>query len=177
MEVQLKYTAQNHYPLGGLMLKGDKPYQWALQLQKMGISVDHNKVFPIPGQSPNSLWGCFLPLPDFTSTRMRELETEKAVWCQRVNAHLYLPKGCVLYPTLSSSDVKKWFNRGLHLFHPEFGYVLLEAAVDWAELLRIGAASELNWQQPADGNKVPETIVAAQIAPIAPEATMQKMEK
>jgi hypothetical protein len=131
MELRLKPYPKNSFPLAGILIKGTGVETWLHQMAQMGLSPASFTVYPIPGNTANSLWGCLIEYGD-----LKKLDIGKNTYCQLVYGRLYIPERAVVYPTLSSAETEKLF-AGKHIFHPEFGLVELEEPVNWSAVIQI----------------------------------------
>jgi tetratricopeptide (TPR) repeat protein len=171
MELRLKPSDKNTFPLAGILIRGAGVETWLCQIQQTGLSLSSIITYPIPGKAANSLWGC---LVEYAVFRMPDIG--KNSYCQLVNGLLYIPERAVLYPALSLAETEKLFP-GKHIFHPEFGLVALEEALNWRDVILLPEKTTATVKRPVPGVSIPKHVRSFQIKPVAPENVLENFEK
>ncbi|MGG9962278.1 hypothetical protein [Ferruginibacter sp. SUN106] len=174
MQLQIKPYHTNTFPLAGILIKSKSLQYWLQQLQSLDADIQQLPVYAIPGTVANSLWGCFVPLPQ-NKWQQKLLNANEP--CQLLYNTLYIPQYATLYPTLNAAEVVKLFSATPHIMHPEFGLVALDTPIDWAELLALPAVTEVTITTPADIAFMPGNIRRLEIQPLPPEELIRSMEE
>jgi tetratricopeptide (TPR) repeat protein len=170
MELRLKPSNKNTFPLAGILIRGARVETWLCQIQQIGFPLSSVITYPIPGKAANSLWGCLVDYGD-----LKKPEVGKNSYCQLVNGLLYIPERAVLYPAVSVAETEKLFS-GKHIFHPEFGLVALEESVNWRAVIRLPEKTTRIVERPRAGVVIPKQIRSFQIKPVAPENVLESLE-
>ncbi|GAB2813576.1 hypothetical protein [Ferruginibacter profundus] len=173
MQLQIKPYHTNTFPLAGILIKNKSLQHWLQQLQNLDADIQQLPVYAIPGTTANTLWGCFVPLPQ-NSRQQKPLNANEP--CQLVYNTLYIPQYATLYPTLHAAEVSKLFSATPHIMHPEFGLVALDTPIAWSELLALPATAAVTITTPAAGAFIPENIRRLEIQPLPPEELIKAME-
>ncbi|HEY6900360.1 MAG TPA: hypothetical protein VI233_06950, partial [Puia sp.] len=137
MQLAVHPYHKNSYPRRGILVRGVRVADWLRQVQAMALTLEELTVYPVPGTTANSTWGCLLVLRE-----ERAVDTGKNAWCQCVRERLYLPENSRLYPELSVAELDKLLKDRPHLFHPETGWVELPEPVEWRKLLQLPIEAE-----------------------------------
>ena len=172
MELKLKLCEGNHFPLIGILIKGEGVEHWLKEIQYMGFSLDQVNAFAIPGNVPNSVWGCLI---EFTKTH--KVDTGRNTFCQCINNLLFIPERTVLFPKISNEEVEKLTGGKKHIFHPEIGLAALEDQIDWHEVVSIKESLHKKIIQPSLSVFVPKQIKSFQIKPVKLEEMLQQMDE
>ena len=173
MELRIKQSDKNTWPLAGILIRGSAPEQWLLAMQQMSIPVQSATVFPVPGTTANSLWGCLVEtnaVPDAARIGKNE-------YCQLVHHLLYIPEKSTVFPVLTSAEMDQLFLSKRHVFHPDFGWVELGEPVDWAALIALPEERAIAVRTPELPVFIPEKILGFQITPVSREEVLKSMEK
>lgn len=164
---------KNSYPLGGILIKGQSVYGWLKAIEAMGLKLDRNKVYPVPGQEANSLWGCFLVLG--TGEKVSEIGPHR--YCQKIRERLFIPELSNIYPNLSEEELDRLFINNAYLLHPETGLVELEKQVDWSTLLELPNPVDALIQVPADKVYIPTQLNSFEVHSVDPEDILFNLEE
>ncbi len=173
MELKISPSHINQFPLGGFLIKGESAKQWLLDLQKLDFAMQDIQVYPIPGNTANSIWGCFvLPKGKLTPGSVGRHEL-----CQRVDTYYFIPEKTSVQPFLSKGDKEKLFENNIHLSHPEFGTVKLSTAINFKSFL--SKPEEKSWYifEPSPSVKVPDSIRGFKVHSIPPEEAIKQLEE
>jgi hypothetical protein len=173
MELRIKPSNKNTWPLVGILIRGGTPAQWLLAMQEMGISLQSATVFPLPGTTANSVWGCLVA----TTVALEKTRIGKNEGCQLVHDLLYIPELSAVFPALTRAEPDQLFLSQKHIFHPDFGWVELSEPVDWAEMIRLPEVKEMSVRVPELPVFIPEKILTFQITPVSPEEVLESMDK
>ncbi|RYZ26536.1 MAG: hypothetical protein EOP49_43325, partial [Sphingobacteriales bacterium] len=63
MQLELKPHKDNLFTAGGLLLQSTSVETWLEALQVLEVDLTKCRVYAIPGEQANSLWGCFVDMP------------------------------------------------------------------------------------------------------------------
>ncbi len=174
MQLKIKPTPKNTYPLNGFLIKGTFVKFWLQQLQSLQINLENIAVYIIPDLLANSIWGCFVktPIPQNSTTNLFNIEP-----CQCVYNCLYIPNYSICSPLLSKEEIEKIFPNNKYLLHPEFGLVELAEKIDWMNLLLLSNEKIVPIKKPFETVFIPKQIKKIEIKALPPEALLKEMEE
>ncbi|KYP15345.1 hypothetical protein [Flavihumibacter sp. CACIAM 22H1] len=137
------FHKEREHPLSGFLIEGPSPVQWLILLQSAGFNLETTKVYPVPGTTANSSWGCFvLPekpvIPEFLCTP-----------CQFAHSKIHLPFHATIYPTLTNKELSTIFSSNAYLFHPRSGLIELESPINWKEEIDLPELLQITFTIPA----------------------------
>lgn len=173
MELNIKPYYKNKYPLRGILIKGSSPEHWLQELQRMQLTLEGITVYPLPGLTPNSVWGCLV----YTAEPVNTHQLGKNECCQLVHPHLLIPEKAILNPVFTQEEANKLFPKNIHVFHPEFGLAELEEAVDWTSLLEDITVQPTIITRPQPAVFIPRQVKSFRIQPVSPEEILRNMEE
>ena len=168
MQLRIKLTSHNTYPVGGLLIRGTQPGGWVAEVQRMGLALQQCVVYALPGAMPNSVWGCLVALP--VGTTVADPGPNAA--CQLAEGLLYLPERAALYPALTPDELPRLLRQVPHLLHPELGLVELADVVNWGQRLTLPAELPMTVLRPAEPVAEPARVHSFRVVPVAPEAVL-----
>lgn len=154
MELRIKPAAHNQYEIRGLLIKGAAPLLWFQELEDLQVSVNDIEAFAIPSDQANVLYGCLL---FFKKGLPKDTRNHKRFQCAYNKC--FIPENAALYPQLTATDIAA-IKATWVIAHPDFGFVDLEAPIDWLELIADVPQTELQLRQPLEGIVVPDKIVS-----------------
>ena len=172
MELKIKPSLFNQYPLAGLLIKGATIEQWLKEIQWMELSLSAIKVYPVPGVTANSIWGCLVVLQ---GTKPKEIG--RNMYCQLANDLLFIPERSCLFPEMIEGELEKLLKNKPHLFHPEIGLVELNEVVEWANYLVLPSLQSPKVKAPMASVFIPGQIKSFQIKPITSEEALEALEE
>ncbi len=173
MELSLKPSQNNAFPLNGILVKGTSVKNWLLEIQRMGLSLAKLKVYPVPGMTANSVWGCFI-LPE---SGISQVDLERNELCQQVSGSFFIANKSELFPVMTAAEMQKMFGQPIWLMHPETGLVELKEALNLSDLIRLPELSSIRVIRPDSTPFVPKEIKSFQIAPVDVEKALEKLEE
>lgn len=173
MEIKIKPSDRNRFPIGGLFIKSPEAKTWVKELQEIGLSLEEIKIYPIPADTANVVWGCLVILNKTISNTI-SVKHERA---QYLSNNLYIGENCEIEPTLLPSELSDFFSNSLYAFHPEFGLAELNEELDFIKLLLMPEMRSWFVNKPAESVFIPETIKSLQIIPLDDKAALKKMEE
>ncbi len=172
MELQIKLSGKNIYPIGGFLIKSPLVSEWLEQIELLDLTLADIQVFAIPNTTANSIWGCFVISADFDKTKIGKNQL-----CQKVITNLYIPEKAALFPSLSIVEIDALFEKGKHIIHPEFGLVTLTEKVDWQQLIITPKFEQINSVKPNAGVYIPNVIKSFQLKPVSPEEMLKQLDE
>jgi tetratricopeptide (TPR) repeat protein len=172
MELQIIENDKNSFPLKGMLVKSNSVLQWVKEIQFLGLSLTKIQIYPIPGQAPNTIWGCLVVFYDIIS---RDI-IGKHQLCQEVCPNLFIPERSSLHPFPTAAELKKLFSSGMYIAHPDFGWVELPEQVNLQELIAVPVPKELGSTKPSATSFIPMTVRSFQIHSLPPEEVLKNLE-
>ena len=169
MELQLKPYTKNQYSLGGFLVKGTDVQKWYAVIQKMGLQLNELDVYALPGETPNSVWGCFVRCSKAKSNSEYE-------FCQKVGNNLYIPENSRIHPFLSLNEMDEVF-KSPHLFHPNVGLVTLEDPLKPQDFVVTSEREAVKVIAPEDGVYIPFKINVISVNPKEKDDPLSLFEK
>lgn len=172
MELRIVEDDKSSFPLKGLLICGASLKDCIHELQRLELPLADIQIYPVPGMLANSIWGYLIasqnPIP--------KDKTGKHQLCQSLCTHLMIPERSMLFPLPLTAELDKLFASGLHVAHPDFGWVELSEPLNLPELIEQPGIEQIVSTKPAPGVFVPRTIRSFQIHPISPEEVLQHLE-
>lgn len=173
MELSLKPSQHNHFPLNGILVKGASVKRWLLELQRMELNLNHVSVYPLPGLTANSVWGCLIVPQSVIS----QLNLEQNEICQQVSSNFFIANKSELFPVMTVTELEKLFAQSVWLMHPEIGLVELKETLDVSKLITLPHEALLRVIQPESAPFIPKEIKSFQVAPVDVEKSLEKLEE
>ena len=130
MLVKITLKSKNQYPLTGVIIKSESPFEWLKALNALKFNLS-NAVYALPGATANSIWGCLA----IYNNEINKDQVYNHELCQRVSPLLYIPEMADISPKLSALEIEKLIGIEPHLYHPEIGLVQLSNPVKWNEMI------------------------------------------
>lgn len=152
MELKLKPSKNNPYPLLAILIKGEKIDVWLRELQHLHINIQQVRIYALPAIQLNSVYGCLVVLQDKI-----EVDIRNNIWCQQIGESFFIPQYCDVYPKLLAGEIGKLFSQP-HLLHTSLGLVELDTLVDFGMYINIGTAKETKQIRPKAIPFVPSKI-------------------
>jgi len=174
MNLQVKPNTQNMYPLGGILIRGSSPAGWIQQLQHLSVNLDLMQAFALPGNTPNSVWGCLVALPP---EHWKHKSLDAAEPCQSVHHLLFIPQYACVQPVIGYAEAVTLFAGKQHFLHPEIGLIELGTPLDWSSLISIPEQQELKIIVPEAPERIPGKIHRAEILSLPPEQVLKQLEE
>ncbi len=173
MELSIQPYRNNLYPIGGLFVRGNSLAGWLDAVAQLELPLEAVQIYPLPGAVANSIWGCLIQLP----AGGRKLDAGKHSFCQLAENLLFMPVQSTLRPALGSDELAKILDGRSYAFHPETGWVLLEAPLDIQTHLQLPQPTAAEVRQPAKTVPVPMQVKSFQVHQPAPETMLEQMDK
>jgi len=171
MLLELIPTNQNNFPLGGLLIRGASATSWLNELQQVGVELEKLTIYPLPGNTANSTWGCFVQLDSEQLLHLSNLPR-----CQKVTDQFYLAEYATFHPQLSEEELNELFPTP-HLFHPEIGLVELPEPLQWKKHVTLASDSFPSTMAPVPGVFIPKSISRFLLKQLPPEDLLQELEQ
>jgi len=174
MHLQVKPITHNIYPMGGLLIRGSNAVEWIKQLQQLAVKLDQVEVFALPGNTPNSVWGCFIPLQEehWNQKPLNAIEP-----CQCVHHLLFIPQYAAIHPVPGAAEASTLLSGKPHFLHPEIGLVVLDTPISWNSLISPPNQLSLNIVTPEAQVFIPQKIRRAEILSLPPEEVLKHLEE
>jgi tetratricopeptide (TPR) repeat protein len=173
MQFQVRPDDRTSTPIGGLLVRGADPETWLKAISGASLSLMHATTYAIPGQAPNTIWGCLIVSTQIDPKRFPPTVT----FVSAAGNRLLIPAHSSLYPAISKQELEMLLPEGLHLLHPETGLVPLELPLSWADIIDLPAAGAARITAPAPPVFIPTTIRSFQIKAQAPEENLLRLEQ
>jgi tetratricopeptide (TPR) repeat protein len=173
MKLRLKPSDKNTHPLGGILIKGSSVHSWLLEIQSMELSLAELSVYPLPGTTTNSVWGCLVVCP----SEKGKIEIGRNTWCQVVHNLLFFPEKAAVYPAISAAEANGLFGKSQYLMHPQIGLVALAERVDWTSVIQLPEHLSYTVTSPAAKPFFPAQVRSFQVKPVATDDLLQALEK
>lgn len=173
MQLQIKQSKQNIYPIRAILIKGETPSLWIEEIERLGFALSNIDCYPVPNTAPNSVWGCLL-----VNKEVLELTTiGKNQYCQCVDNLLFIPEKSALYPSVSSKELDDLLLSKRYLMHPDFGMVELFEAIQWADFMAPIHNKQAVLKRPISPVFIPKKIKTFQVHALSPEELLEQLEK
>lgn len=173
MELSIKPSPVNRYPLQGILIRDVSAEAWLRAIKAMSLQLSDIRLFPVPGITANSIWGCLVLCHEKIDQRL----AGKHELCQLVTSKLLIPERSTLHPALSLHEVDKLFTQHVHIFHPEFGLAELAEELDLNLLLAEPELRSYHVTQPNKPVFIPGQVKSFQVKPLPPEEVLKQMEE
>lgn len=173
MELVIKPYHKNIFQYGGILIKNVSVKAWVKEIQDLQLHLQNVEVYPIPNNTANSIWGCFV----IPSTKINKDIVGRNQLCQGVNPHFFIPEKTIVYPTLTNIELEKLFASGKHIMHPEFGLVALEEPINFQHLLVEPTLKSFVITKPKASIFIPKTIKSFQVNPVSKDEVLKNLEE
>ncbi len=173
MELSLKPSPINRYPLRGILIRDASAETWLRAIKAMNLQLADIRIFPVPGISANSIWGCLVLCHGKIDQRL----AGKHELCQLVTPKLLIPERSMLQPALSLHELEKLFTQQVHVFHPEFGLAELSEELDLHALVAEPELRSWHVTRPEKPVFIPGQVKSFQVKPLPPEEVLKQMEE
>jgi tetratricopeptide (TPR) repeat protein len=173
MEVNVVPSYRSVFPIKGILIKSAEMSYWVLEMQRMQISLEEAQVFPLPGESANSIWGCLVVSVQMISKELLGRNER----CQFIAPGLFIPEKSKMTPTLTGKQISELFATEYQIFHPEFGWYEVGEPINWKEYLDLPQEENVSPTKPSNTIFVPKEIRLFRMVPLESEQVLKKLEK
>lgn len=173
MQLQIKQAPQNSYPIQGILIKGAATSSWIQEIERMGFDLASIDCYPLPNTTPNSVWGCLI----VSSNDLSKVDIGKNQYCQAIDKLLFIPEKAVIFPSLTSEELKELLHSKRYLMHPDMGMVELFNPIQWADWISPIKIKEAPIQRPISGVFIPKNIKTFQVQALSPEELLTQLEQ
>jgi len=173
MELRIKPNPKNTWPLKGLLIKGSHVKDWIYEIQSLGLEIKKCKIHPVPGITPNTIWGCFILCDEIFDAR----KAGKNELCQQISNNLFIPERSTISPLLSEIELEKLAHSIPILMHPEFGVAELSTVVDLAEITQTPTIHSYYVNKPVSPIFIPSRVRSLEVKPLSPEQILKNLEE
>ena len=172
MQLQIKLYHKNTFPLGGILVRSPHVADWLTAIQELNLTFNEITVYPIPDNTPNTIWGCLIMMPGAIDKRT----IGKHELFQTVTPHLFIAELAILYPAISPAEIQKLFGKGRHIFHPDFGMVALNDELVADQLPVQPILKSYHISKPAEETFIPQQVRSFRVEAVSPEETLKNLE-
>jgi hypothetical protein len=173
MELKVVPSHKNSFPLKGLLIRSKSVAGWIKEIQHLAFSLTEIQVYPIPGITPNTIWGCLLIFQENISRD----RAGKYQLCQSVTPNLFIPEHSILDPMPAGAELEKLFSSGRYVVHPDFGWVELPEALNFRDLISDPVPRPISITKPSPSAFIPVTIRSFQVYAIPPDDVLKNLEE
>jgi hypothetical protein len=173
MQLQIKQSKQNIYPIRAILIKGETPSLWIEEIERLGFALSNVDCYPVPNTVPNSIWGCLL----VTKEVLKVKNIGKNQYCQCIDNLLFLPEKAKLYPSVSAKELEELLLSKSYLMHPDFGMVELFEVIQWADFIAPIHNQQATLKRPISSVFIPKRIKTFQVHALSAEELLQQLEK
>lgn len=154
MEFKIKPFHKNSYPRQGVLIKSPDAKVWLLELYKMGVDPEDTFMYPLPGVTPNEIFGCLVVPKD----GIRITDVGRNSYMQCLNNKLFIPENTITFPELNEIEWTKQFTADRYVMHQDIGLVELTVQIEWSLLLEMSNPGQAEIRVPLAGIYIPNTI-------------------
>jgi hypothetical protein len=172
MELNIKPHHQNSYLIGGIWVRGHSLDGWLTAIQQLGLALESVHIYPLPGTTANSVWGCLLELPAGKLPH----DIGPHTYCQLAHNLLFLPTNAILYPLLPAAELQQLLGGERYCFHPSIGWVQLGEPLDCSTHIQLPNQRPLAIQKPAQGIFLPQQVKNFQVHQPPVEEVLEQMD-
>jgi len=105
MELKIKPSRKNQFPLKGILIRQAKVSSWIREIQSLHLALQSIQVFPIPDKEPNTIWGCLIR----TDNEVNLGNIGRNEVCQVVSSNLFIPEKTEFYPKVTAAELENLF--------------------------------------------------------------------
>ena len=172
MDLQIKPCSKNTHPIGGFFIKNPSILHWIEELQKLNFSLKKVEVYPLPDGQLNSIWGCLV----VTFDPVKAHQVGRNELCQMVTPQYFIAERSILYPKMTTEEIKRLFPNEKYVLHPDFGMVELPEALNWSEMIQNPTPEQAIIAKPLEPLFVPKEIKSFQIKPLTEAEILANLE-
>ena len=173
MQLEIKPSNFNSFPLAGLLLPGANMHSWMMHIQALQLPLSAIHVYPIPNILANSIWGCFI----ISENNFKNVDISNGMLCQLVHNRLYIPQYASLSPQIRLVEMEKIFANGNHIMHPEFGLVALDMPIDWTSVFNELPPVPTAVVKPAEASFVPSVLHKMEVKALPADEVLDAMKQ
>lgn len=131
------------------------------------------QVYPLPGSTPNSVWGCLVVSQEDVSPE----NVGGYQLCQQVLPTLFIPEKSRLVPRLTPQEKSRLFSDAVHIFHPEIGLANLGEPIQFEILIKAPTERDSLRRTPEPSTFIPRDISLYQVISVAKEDVLSQLEE
>lgn len=171
MKFNLKPHSNNIYPKGAFVIQRESPSVWLTELQRTGYTLNEITAYPIPSLVANQLYGCFIVY----TNEAKRIDIGKHRYFQICHNRLFIPENTRVVPSFAEGEWESVFSDYQHVYHPDFGLVVLDEPIIWQELLNDAVEIIPEIRLPAKSVSIPNIITSLQIS-VDEETLLKQLE-
>lgn len=142
-------------------------------MQEVGLIIEVCQVYPLPGSTPNSVWGCLVVSQEDVSHK----NVGGHQLCQQVLPTLFIPEKSRLVPRLTPEEKSRLFSDAVHIFHPEIGLANLGKPIQFETLIKAPTERDSLSRTPEPSAFIPRDISLYQVIPVTKEDVLSQLEE
>jgi hypothetical protein len=173
MELRINPHHKNTFPIGGILIKHASVSYWLREIQRMDLVLEAIQIFPIPGTTANSIWGCLIIFSGKIDTHI----LGKNELCQQISSKFFIPEKTTLYPSVTEKDMDAKFASTIHIIHPDFGMAALTDTFDIVSCIALPKEDAIAVTTPEPGVFMPVSIRAFQVTSLSAEEVLKNLEE
>lgn len=168
MELKLKPTTKNQYPVVGVLVKGNSPSEWLQHIEALHVDLSRVDAYAVPGQKANELFGCLL------MTKIDKAQINQHQPIVAASSRLLIPQYSDVFPKLTENE---WLSKFPNpcLFLPEIGLFELETPLDWFSIFEKPQPKSYVCGEIVDAPEFPSQLKSVQMH-IDGEELLKEME-
>ncbi|KIC92611.1 hypothetical protein [Flavihumibacter solisilvae] len=171
MKLAIAPVQNNSWPVKAFLVEAASPSTWLRDIFQAGIQLKETVVYPLPGKTANSVWGCLVVMNE------GNLPNTRHPLFQLAGDVLFIPACTALRPILISTDYQQLFRGARHLMHPELGLIELPAPIIWEEIVGLPAVEQVESVVPAETVFIPGDIKIFIVEERSPDDLIEQMNK
>lgn len=168
MELKLKPTTKNQYPVVGVLVKGISPREWLQHVEALHVDLSRVDAYAVPGQKANELYGCLLMI-EIDRAQINQHQPIVAA-----SSRLLIPQFSDIFPKLTENEWLSKFPKTC-LFLPEIGLFELETPLDWFSIFEKPQPKSYLCGEIVDAPEIPSRLKSVQMH-IDEEELLKEME-
>lgn len=172
MKFKIRPSKSSFYPICGFTIKGASLYQWLIEIQLMNIELEDIKLFPLPGETPNSIWGYFVKF----NVPNKQINTNQHELVQAVDDIFFFPQYTEFSPKLSSTDIRELIQARALFYHPETGFVELDDELNISDYISAPKELKVKVLEPIRTDEIPYKIKRYSLLALNEDETIQNFE-
>lgn len=173
MELELKPSRKNDYPITGFFLQGPSLHAWLLELERLHISIETLDIYALPNTTANSIWGCYI---EFKSHKTpKDIGINEYATC--LHQFLVVPQASQVFPRATALELDTLLKGKKTVLHPHIGFFELENPLQLKNHIELPTALVPSIAIPEDPVFIPKQVYSFQLKPVSPEEALDNMTK
>ena len=173
MHLKLQPYDKNLWPVSGFFIKGDGIANWLFWLQNLELHLKEVQVYPLPGTSAKSIWGCYVETPGAKPAK----DMGPCQFAQCIDGVLVIPEKTKVFPAFAEAEIQSLFKNGKALIHHEIGCFELGSPLRWEEHIEVSVQGALEVAIPEDEVFIPSRLKRILVQAADPDEALEQLEK